>query len=101
MIDIGSVARLLYEDPDTWRAADGTLYHPVGFRLEFTSTGTITVNGFVQGWWGRFVINRACRARERYLVEQYLSQKAERDLKSAQAEVDRIYAALVAPTDRG
>lgn len=99
MVDVGAIARLLYEDPHSWRGIEDDLSHPLGYRIRFW-TGSITVNGFQLGWWARFVLRRAIKHRERHLVEKYLAAKAQRDLDLAQDEVDRIFAALDAPPDR-
>lgn len=100
MVDVGAVARLFYEDPDSWRVTpEDDLHHPVGYRIRFAG-GQIWVNGFLLGWWGRFALRRAVKARERHIVGAYLAKRASDQLAREQAEVDRIFAELDAHTGR-
>ena len=85
--------RLLDEDPDGWVVHGGDLYHPhTHVRLVFDETGPISVNGFVLGWWRRWLLRRAVWRRETWLVDDYLERRRTERARAEEAEVDRLLA---------
>jgi hypothetical protein len=91
MIHIGSLCRLIVEDPLGWKedSATGDLIHTTMFRIHCTGND-ILVNGFRCHLISWFRVRWALKQRQKWIVDRYLSKKAELDLERAQTELDRV-----------
>lgn len=85
--------RLLDEDPAGWVTHGSDLFHAyTKIRILFDQTGPVAVNGYVLGWWRRWLLRRAVWRRESWVVDDYLVRRDTERARAEEAEVDRLLA---------